>query len=253
MSIDHKKLIKAAKELNEVMGLKPAIDTKASDEKVTAGVLKAMEEISDDDEFSPATQEVLTALIEEDEPEEEEEEDEPEDEEEDEPEEEEEEEEEEADDDEDEDEDEKPAKPVKPPKPAKPPYIPKNLPEKVAVTGKLVDLKEMVTSMDEFKKLRKTLDTFSGMLGPRDLKVAMFKALGVDPPAIPGMRIPGAKRDGTMKITVLVKENPKREGTNGYKHFALYKKGMTVGEFLEAGGTTGDLDWDVRHNFIKLG
>lgn len=54
------------------------------------------------------------------------------------------------------------------------------------------------------------------------------------------------------KITLLVKENPKREGTNGYKTFNKYKTGMTVEDFLKKGGTRADLAWDLAHDFIKV-
>ena len=54
-----------------------------------------------------------------------------------------------------------------------------------------------------------------------------------------------------LKIKVLV-ENPKRPGTKGFKAFACYKNGMTVGEFVKAGGTLADVRWDSEHNFIEL-
>jgi hypothetical protein len=54
------------------------------------------------------------------------------------------------------------------------------------------------------------------------------------------------------KIKVLV-ENPKRAGTASHDRFALYGKGTTVGAFLEAGGTSGDLHWDSEHEYISIG
>lgn len=54
------------------------------------------------------------------------------------------------------------------------------------------------------------------------------------------------------KITLLVKENPKREGTNGYKAFQLYNKHKTVGSFLAAGGSRADLRYDEAKEFIKI-
>lgn len=56
----------------------------------------------------------------------------------------------------------------------------------------------------------------------------------------------------TAKITMLVKDNPKREGTACHKRFALYAKHNTVESFLQAGGKTGDLNWDSKHGFIKI-
>jgi hypothetical protein len=53
-------------------------------------------------------------------------------------------------------------------------------------------------------------------------------------------------------IATVVKENPKKEGTKAHERFALYKKGMTVAEFIAAGGNRADLAWDVEHEFITI-
>ena len=58
------------------------------------------------------------------------------------------------------------------------------------------------------------------------------------------------KYDRDAKIQIKVPKNPKREGSNGYKRFGLYKTGMTIREFLKAGGKTIDLDWDRERGFI---
>lgn len=58
-----------------------------------------------------------------------------------------------------------------------------------------------------------------------------------------------------QRIVVIVKGNPKREGTNAYDRFALYekgKKGMTVKAALAAGVNSGDLKYDVDHEFITI-
>ena len=54
------------------------------------------------------------------------------------------------------------------------------------------------------------------------------------------------------KITVLVEENPKRQNTAAFDRFALYETGMTVGEYLEAGGRTGDIHHDAAAGYIGL-
>jgi hypothetical protein len=54
------------------------------------------------------------------------------------------------------------------------------------------------------------------------------------------------------KITLVAKENPKREGTAAHAIFALYKTGQTVEQFLEAGGAVVALDYDSKKGFIKL-
>jgi hypothetical protein len=55
---------------------------------------------------------------------------------------------------------------------------------------------------------------------------------------------------GDAKIKVIVKENPKRAAAAD--RFALYKNGMTVDEYLEAGGKRADVNWDVAQGFIEV-
>ena len=47
--------------------------------------------------------------------------------------------------------------------------------------------------------------------------------------------------------------SPKREGSAARKVWNLYKEGMTVKAFLEAGGTTSALKWDTDRSFIRVG
>lgn len=71
----------------------------------------------------------------------------------------------------------------------------------------------------------------------------------------------GIKRErrftDSQKITLLVKENPKREGTASYERFDAYfdKKVKTVGDALAKGITLGDLAWDSdeKRNYIRIG
>lgn len=69
---------------------------------------------------------------------------------------------------------------------------------------------------------------------------------------------PAPKSDGKRAcqrarvITVLAEGNPKRAGTEAFKRFALYVSGMTVQAFLDAGGRSVDLAWDVAHKHIRL-
>lgn len=58
-------------------------------------------------------------------------------------------------------------------------------------------------------------------------------------------------QDG-QKIKLLVKENPKREGTGAYERFAIYKNGMTVAQYLAAGGKRSSLKYDTEHGFIEI-
>lgn len=59
--------------------------------------------------------------------------------------------------------------------------------------------------------------------------------------------------DESMKISVLVKDNPKREGTEAYDIFELLKKSKTVGDFFAKGGTSANLRWNENHEYIKVG
>jgi hypothetical protein len=58
--------------------------------------------------------------------------------------------------------------------------------------------------------------------------------------------------DQGLHIVPLVKDNPRRKGTFGYKSFAKIRKGMPVEKFVAAGGRLRDLRWDLQHNNLKL-
>lgn len=68
--------------------------------------------------------------------------------------------------------------------------------------------------------------------------------------AEPGVRGRAPNILGTAKIKVLVAENPKRAAAA--TRFALYKNGMTVDEYIAAGGTRADVNWDVKQTFIEV-
>ena len=55
-----------------------------------------------------------------------------------------------------------------------------------------------------------------------------------------------------QRIKVLAEENPKREGSASFDRFALYRDGMSVAEYLDAGGRRPDLVWDCRYKFIAI-
>jgi len=86
-----------------------------------------------------------------------------------------------------------------------------------------------------------------------------------DEPKAKGKKAAKAKRGGGggrreakfspgQKIKVLVKENPKREGTESYDRFEHYfdKSVKTVKDAIEAGVKMGDLHWDTDHEFISI-
>lgn len=53
-------------------------------------------------------------------------------------------------------------------------------------------------------------------------------------------------------ITIKTIDNPKRMGTLAYARFELYKDGMTVAEYVAAGGRTGDVIYDMAEGYISL-
>lgn len=53
-------------------------------------------------------------------------------------------------------------------------------------------------------------------------------------------------------ITIKTIDNPKRQGTLAHARFALYQDGMTVAEYVAAGGRTGDVNHDVTAGYIEL-
>jgi len=63
----------------------------------------------------------------------------------------------------------------------------------------------------------------------------------------------GGGFDPKAKIKLLVKENPKREGSITHKKFAKIKSGMTVEEAFKAGLTGVDLKCDVDRKYISIG
>ncbi len=65
MKIKRESLIKAAKELNEVMGLRPAIDIEEDEDVIKAKIIKALEFREEEDEFSPEAEKVFAQLEEE--------------------------------------------------------------------------------------------------------------------------------------------------------------------------------------------
>jgi hypothetical protein len=71
----------------------------------------------------------------------------------------------------------------------------------------------------------------------------------------PRKRAEGAGRTSAFsgkRITRQTKDNPRREGTFGFKSFALIKDGMTYEDYIAKGGRRKDLDWDVKHGFVKV-
>ena len=54
------------------------------------------------------------------------------------------------------------------------------------------------------------------------------------------------------KTITLMKDNPRRPGSDAWKRFNLYTTGMTVNEYLAAGGTSMDVWKDKKDGSIKV-
>lgn len=54
------------------------------------------------------------------------------------------------------------------------------------------------------------------------------------------------------KIKLLIKDNPRREGTRAHKVYELYRDGGTVASFLEKGGHMQDLIHDIAKGRVEL-
>lgn len=84
------------------------------------------------------------------------------------------------------------------------------------------------------------------------------KAGGTPPVAAAAPVARAAKPKGTPKfemdkvITLLTEVNPKRPGSASATRFAAYKTGLTVAQFVAAGGTVADVKWDTAHGFISI-
>lgn len=55
------------------------------------------------------------------------------------------------------------------------------------------------------------------------------------------------------KLKVLVKENPKRAGSESASRFDLYTGCKTVQDYLDKGGRLADVKWDTEKSYIQLG
>lgn len=55
-----------------------------------------------------------------------------------------------------------------------------------------------------------------------------------------------------MKLYKLVPKNPRREGTAGYNSFSLITNGMKYEKFIELGGRSGDLAFDIAHKYVEV-
>lgn len=63
-------------------------------------------------------------------------------------------------------------------------------------------------------------------------------------------RAPSISDDAVL--TFVAAENPKRKGTDAYRKFAVYKKGMTIGEVVRKNVDRADVNYNLKRGFIKI-
>ena len=63
---------------------------------------------------------------------------------------------------------------------------------------------------------------------------------------------PGKKGFDTQIIRLLVSDNPKQKGSKAAARYKFYRDGMTVLEFLTAGGERKDVAWDHERKHIRV-
>jgi len=103
----------------------------------------------------------------------------------------------------------------------------------VQQTGKLVELKAIVAEHPEFKKLRKGLDGFKGLQGPRQLKPKMLKILGIED--APKVKAP-KKTVSAIRRPDVIAETIKSLGKKGFTMSDLLS--VSDDNFVEQGGSS---------------
>ena len=53
-------------------------------------------------------------------------------------------------------------------------------------------------------------------------------------------------------ITLVTMPNPKRNNTLARERYELYRVGMTVAEYIAAGGRSGDVNHDIEEGYIAV-
>lgn len=56
----------------------------------------------------------------------------------------------------------------------------------------------------------------------------------------------------SLKIRLLINENPKRKNSDSWHRFNLYHTGMTIAEYIATGGKPSDINYDVAHQLISV-
>ena len=134
------------------------------------------------------------------------------------------------------------------------------VPEVAVAVRKIEDLKTLSTS--ELVVLRNSLypDRIITKFSTRAIGIkSVWSYLqdwenGAAPNGTPVKKAPSSSSRivGTARIVKLVKDNPRREGTNGHQSWQVTRDGMSVEQYVAAGGRLDDLRWNVKHGWLRL-
>ena len=100
-------------------------------------------------------------------------------------------------------------------------------------------------------------DEMESLLVPDDIGDAATKIATSEPevPHKPARKEKGSYTYRPSESAIIVKVvngNPKRAGTAAHTRFNLYTTGISVGEYIKAGGTMDDIYWDIGRAYIVV-
>lgn len=117
------------------------------------------------------------------------------------------------------------------------------------------EVKRFATRADGVKRVTKLVAAAREAVKPKtDVRTAVAKAIVkmggiVTAPDLAHLN-GHAATSGTIRL--LAKTNPKRPGSAAHARFQFYRDGMTVADYLTAGGQRLDLRYDADHGFIRV-
>lgn len=110
-----------------------------------------------------------------------------------------------------------------------------------------------------FPEVAEHLDAIAGIKPKKGAKAAPAPAVKKATKAAPAPKATPAPAkagktapDASGKLVLLVKTNPKREGSAAHARFQAYFGAKTVEAAIAAGATRKDIAWDVKHGFIEV-
>ncbi len=87
---------------------------------------------------------------------------------------------------------------------------------------------------------------------PKDVRSAIKDVISTLPKQREN-KFPGpVSKFAGKKLYKNTKNNPRKEGSHGWKSFNIITDGMTYEDYRSSGGRTKDLNWDVKHKFVKV-